>query len=203
MEIITHKGDIPADIEFGSAVAVDTETLGLNLLRDRLCVVQLSAGDGVAHLVQIAKGQKSAPNLEKIFTDPNIIKIFHFARFDVAKLKEGFGIDTYPVYCTKIGSKLIRTYTDRHGLRDVCRELAGVDLNKQQQSSDWGADTLTEDQKKYAANDVFHLHKVMNGLNEMLIREGRMDVAQKCFDFIPARSDLDLMGWSDIDIFSH
>ncbi len=203
MSIIIHKGDIPADINFGNAIAVDTETMGLNHQRDRLCVVQLSSGDGTAHLVQIAKGQKNAPNLEKILTDKNIIKIFHFARFDVAKLKEAFGIDTYPIYCTKIASRLCRTYTDRHGLREVCRELAGIDLNKQQQSSDWGADELTEEQKKYAANDVLYLHQIMEKLNEILIRENRMELAQKCFDFIPARAELDLTGWNDFDIFAH
>ncbi len=203
MSIIVHKGDIPANIDFGNAIAVDTETMGLNHQRDRLCVVQLSSGDGTAHLVQIAKGQKNAPNLEKILTNKNIIKIFHFARFDVAKLKEAFGIDTSPVYCTKIASRLCRTYTDRHGLREVCRELTGIDLNKQQQSSDWGADELTEEQKKYAANDVLYLHQIMEKLNEILIRENRMELAQKCFDFLPVRADLDLTGWNDFDIFAH
>lgn len=203
MNITTHKGDIPADINFGDAVAIDTETMGLIHGRDRLCVVQLSSGDGTAHLVQIEKGQKEAPNLTKIFTDPNIIKIFHFARFDVAKLKEAFGVDTYPLYCTKIASRIARTYTDRHGLREVCRELAGVDLNKQQQSSDWGAKDLTIDQQKYAANDVLHLHRVMDGLNKILVREDRAVLAQKCFEFLPCRADLDLIGWDETDIFSH
>jgi ribonuclease D len=171
--------------------------------RDRLCVVQISAGDGTAHLVQIAKGQTEAPNLKKLMSDPNIVKIFHFARFDVAALKLFLGVDIAPVYCTKIASKLVRTYTDRHGLKELCRELISVDISKQQQSSDWGADELSKDQLSYAASDVFYLHRLKEKLDALLTREGRMDIAQECFSFLNTRADLDIIGWNDIDIFAH
>ncbi|MEC7576133.1 MAG: ribonuclease H-like domain-containing protein [Pseudomonadota bacterium] len=189
---------------FTDAIAVDTETMGLQVHgRDRLCVVQISAGDGTAHLVQIAKGQTEAPNLKKLMSDPNIVKIFHFARFDVAALKLFLGVDIAPVYCTKIASKLVRTYTDRHGLKELCRELISVDISKQQQSSDWGADELSKDQLSYAASDVFYLHRLKEKLDALLTREGRMDIAQECFSFLNTRADLDIIGWNDIDIFAH
>ncbi len=204
MTITLHQGDIPADIDFGSVIAVDTEAMGLQNHRDRLCLVQLSSGDGTAHLVQFRAGQGyEAPNLKKLLTDPAVTKIFQFARFDVAIMKKYLEIECTPLYCTKIASYLCRTYTDRHGLRDLCRELAGVDLKKQQQSSDWGADELTEDQLAYAASDVFYLHELKAKLDEMLAREGRTEIAQKCFDFVMARAELDLAGWIDVDIFSH
>lgn len=203
MTIRLHKGDLPANTSFGDAVAIDTETLGLRPHRDRLCVVQLSRGDGTADVVQIEKGQTRAPNLEKLFADPKVTKIFHFARFDIAALYNAFGVMPAPVYCTKIGSKLARTYTDRHGLKDLVRELVGVDLSKQQQSSDWGADKLSEAQLAYAASDVLHLHELRRKLDAMLAREGRAEVAAECFSFLPARARLDLMGWPDSDIFSH
>jgi ribonuclease D len=198
-----HEGDLPADIDFGAAVAIDTETMGLNPHRDRLCVVQLSRGDGSADVVRIAHGQTRAPRLESLLANPGVLKIFHFARFDVAALFNRFGVMTTPVYCTKIASKLARTYTDRHGLKDLVRELLGVELSKQQQSSDWGADALTEAQLSYAASDVLHLHRVREKLELMLEREGRADVARSCFDFLPTRARLDLMGWPENDIFSH
>ncbi|MBN9081229.1 ribonuclease D [Methylocella sp. CPCC 101449] len=203
MTIRLHKGDLPANTSFGDAVAIDTETLGLHPHRDRLCVVQLSRGDGTADVVQIEKGQTRAPNLEKLFADPNVTKIFHFARFDIAVLYNAFGVMPAPVYCTKIASKLARTYTDRHGLKDLVRELTGVDLSKQQQSSDWGADKLTEAQLAYAASDVLHLHELRRKLDAMLAREGRREIAADCFGFLPSRAKLDLMGWPDSDIFSH
>ncbi|MDH7797321.1 MULTISPECIES: ribonuclease D [unclassified Beijerinckia] len=203
MTIRLHKGDLPANTTFGDAVAIDTETLGLRPHRDRLCVVQLSRGDGTADVVQIEKGQTRAPNLEKLFADPKVTKIFHFARFDIAALYNAFGVMPAPVYCTKIGSKLARTYTDRHGLKDLVRELVAVDLSKQQQSSDWGADKLTEAQLAYAASDVLHLHELRRKLDAMLAREGRAEIAAECFSFLPARARLDLMGWPDSDIFSH
>lgn len=203
MTIFFHKGDLPADIDFGSAVAVDTETMGLNPHRDRLCLVQLSSGDGNAHLVQIAAGQTSAPNLKALFENPNVTKLFHFARFDVAVLKHNLNIDTAPIYCTKIASKLVRTYTDRHGLRDLCAELTGVDLSKHQQSSDWGASDLTDAQKAYAASDVLHLHAMKIKLDAMLARTGRTHLAEACFEFLPARAALDLAGWPEDDIFHH
>ena len=203
MTIRLHKGDLPDGYEPGTAVAIDTETLGLNPWRDRLCVVQLSTGDGTADLVQIAAGQARAPNIERLLTDHGVTKLFHFARFDVAILKKTFGVDTSPVYCTKIASKLARTYTDRHGLKDLVREMVGTEISKQQQSSDWGADTLTDAQQAYAASDVLHLHAVREKLDRMLAREGRTALAQSCFDFLPTRVALDLAGWPDRDIFSH
>jgi ribonuclease D len=204
MSITLHKNDLPDDVKFSGSIAVDTETMGLQIHhRDRLCLVQISSGDGTAHLVQIEKDQKEAPNLQKLMADPTITKIFHFARFDVAALKRFLGVDVKPVYCTKIASKLIRTYTDRHGLRDLCRELINVDISKQQQSSDWGAETLTKEQLAYAASDVFYLHRLKEKLDANLIREGRMELAQSCFDFLPTRGDLDSAGWDEVDIFSH
>lgn len=203
MNIQFHTGDLPDHVQFRDSVAIDTETMGLNPLRDRLCVVQLSAGDGSAHLVRLPKGQYAAPNLKRLLADPGIIKIFHFARFDVAVLKHYLQVDTTPIYCTKIASKLIRTYTDRHGLRDVCKELLNVDISKGQQSSDWGNDDLSDAQCKYAASDVLHLHALKSHLDTMLEREGRRELAQACFDFLPVRAELDLLGWSETDIFSH
>lgn len=203
MDIQFHTGDLPDHVQFRDSVAIDTETMGLNPLRDRLCVVQLSAGDGSAHLVRLPKGQYAAPNLKRLLADPGIVKIFHFARFDVAVLKHYLQVDTTPIYCTKIASKLIRTYTDRHGLRDVCKELLNVDISKGQQSSDWGNDDLSDAQCKYAASDVLHLHALKSHLDTMLEREGRRELAQACFDFLPVRAELDLLGWSETDIFSH
>jgi ribonuclease D len=203
MTIRLHKGDLPANFSTGLSIAVDTETLGLNLRRDRLCLVQISTGDGTADLVQIQQGQREAPNLVRILTDPAVTKIFHFARFDLAKLQEAFGLRVANVYCTKIASKLTRTYTDRHGLKDLVRELLGVDISKQQQSSDWGANDLSEAQLAYAASDVLYLHALRSRLDIMLARENRLDLARQCFAFLPARAELDLMGWPDIDIFAH
>ncbi|MDX2307662.1 MAG: ribonuclease H-like domain-containing protein [Hyphomicrobium sp.] len=198
-----HKGDLPAGVGFGASVAIDTETMGLNPARDRLCVVQLSAGDGTAHLVQIGRDQRSAPRLAALLTDPAVLKIFHFARFDVAVLKTHLGIDVQPIYCTKIASKLARTYTDRHGLKDLVGEVVGIELSKQQQSSDWGAAELTEQQLAYAASDVLHLHTVKDRLDAMLAREGRTEMAQAAFRFLPVRAALDLAGFEEADIFSH
>jgi len=203
MTIQLHKGDLPDLSRYRDSVAIDTETLGLNLQRDRLCVVQLSPGDGTADVVQIARGQTSAPNLEKLLRDPKVTKIFHFGRFDIAMLNRAFGVEIAPVYCTKIASKLCRTYTDRHGLKDLVRELLGIELSKQQQSSDWAAEELSEAQLAYAASDVLYLHQLREKLNMMLAREGRTSIAQACFDFLPQRAKLDLMGWNDQDIFSH
>ena len=203
MTIRLHKGDLPDLSRYTSSVAIDTETLGLNLQRDRLCVVQLSPGDGSADIVQIAKGQTRAPNLEKLISDPKVLKLFHFGRFDIAMMSRAFGVPVGPVYCTKIASKLCRTYTDRHGLKDLVRELLGIEISKQQQSSDWGADTLSDAQLAYAASDVLHLHALRERLNVMLAREGRMEIAEACFRFLPDRAQLDLMGWNDLDIFSH
>ena len=203
MTIRVHKGDLPSDLDFGSSVAIDTETLGLNPHRDRLCVVQLSAGDGSAEVVQIAKGQSRAPNLERLLADETVKKLFHFARFDIAVMFNAFGVMTTNLYCTKIASKLVRTYTDRHGLRDLCREQLGIDLSKQQQSSDWGAETLSDAQVAYAASDVLHLHALKAKLDLLLAREGREHLAQSCFAFLPSRARLDLMGWPDMDIFAH
>lgn len=203
MTIRLHEGDLPASASFGSAVAIDTETMGLDPHRDRLCVVQLSAGDGTADVVRIARGQTRAPNLERLLADQGVTKIFHFARFDLAALFNAFGVMASPVYCTKIASKLVRTYTDRHGLKDLSRELLGVDMSKQQQSSDWGADSLSEAQLAYAASDVLHLHALRARLDLMLAREGRAEVAAACFGFLPTRARLDLMGWPEKDIFSH
>ena len=204
MTIHLYKGDLPDNLDLGKEVAIDTETQGLNPLRDRLCVIQLSSGDGDAHLVQFSEDDyQQARNLKKLLADPKILKIFHFARFDVAVLKQYLGVDVAPVFCTKIASKLVRTYTDRHGLKDLLRELLGVELDKRQQSSDWAAKDLSEDQQVYAANDVYHLNEVKGKLVEMLDREGRTDLAQQCFDFLPTRAQLDLTGWNDHDIFSH
>ncbi|KZM49986.1 ribonuclease D [Labrenzia sp. OB1] len=205
MTIRYHKGDLPdlKTYETASAVAVDSETLGLNPLRDRLCVVQLSPGDGTADVVQIARGQKEAPNLAALMSDLSKPKIFHFARFDVAVLRHYLNIEVSPVWCTKIASKLVRTYTDRHGLKDISRELLGVELSKQQQSSDWAAETLSDAQLAYAASDVLYLHGLKEKLEFMLAREGREQIARACFDFLPVRAELDLKGWDDTDIFAH
>ena len=203
MAIRLHKGDLPPDYRAGDSVAIDTETLGLRPHRDRLCVVQLSTGDGSADVVQIAKGQSRAPNLERLLADPAVTKLFHFARFDVAVMFNAFGTMTENLYCTKIASKLVRTYTDRHGLRELCRELLGVDVSKQQQSSDWGADALSDAQVSYAASDVLHLHALRAKLDAMLLREGRDEGARRCFAFLPTRARLDLMGWPEADIFAH
>jgi len=200
---ILHKGDLPDQLDLGAIVAVDCETMGLNFHRDRLCLVQLSSGDGVAHLVQIAAGQNSAPNLCKLLTDAKILKIFHFGRFDIAALLKAFGILTSPVYCTKIASKLVRTYTDRHGLKNLLQELLDTDISKQQQSSDWGSETLTDAQLEYAASDVLYLHRLKDELDLRLKREGRLDLAKSCFDFLPTRARLDLSGWPETDIFAH
>ncbi|MDH5797795.1 MAG: ribonuclease D [Paracoccaceae bacterium] len=198
-----YKNDLPDDLELGSIVAIDCETMGLNPHRDRLCVVQMSGGDGNAHLVQIAKGQTEAPNLCRMLADPNVLKLFHFGRFDIAALCHAFGTMAAPVYCTKIASKLIRTYTDRHGLKNLLDELVGVDVSKQQQMSDWGAEDLTEAQVSYAASDVLYLHRLKESLDARLEREGRASLAQACFDFLPSRALLDLEGWPEIDIFAH
>ena len=198
-----HEDDIPGSLSFSGAVAVDTETQGLNLGRDRLCVVQLSGGDGVCHLVQIRDGKYDAPNLKALMVDTAITKIFHFARFDVAILKRYLNVTVSPIFCTKIASKLVRTYTDRHGLKDITRELLNIELSKEQQSSDWADEKLSEDQLKYAAADVLNLHDIHRKLQAMLIREGRLELAQICFDFLPTRAQLDLDGWDDVDIFAH
>ncbi|MBL4879019.1 MAG: ribonuclease D [Hyphomonas sp.] len=200
--ITLHKGDLPAGIDFGPVVAVDTEAMGLNLLRDNLTLVQLSSGDGTAHLVQLDRDY-DCPNLKKILTDPEVLKLFHFARFDVAMMKRWMGIDCAPIWCTKIASKLARTYTDRHGLKDVAREIAGADMSKAQQSSDWGSSELSDAQLQYAASDVLYLHKIKDGLEAMLKREGRLDLAEACFAFLPIRAALDLSGWGETDIFAH
>ncbi len=204
MTVHLYKGDLPDGLNFGDVVAIDTETMGLDPRRDRLCLVQLSSGDGHAHLVQIAKGQTSAPNLERLLTDPAVTKLFHYGRFDIAAMKAAFGVLTAPVWCTKIASKLVRTFTDRHGLKYLLVDLAGVDISKQQQTSDWGAQTLTDAQKDYAASDVLYLHKLKSELEIRLTREGRLDLAQRCFDFLPTRAELDLMGWEEPnDLFHH
>ncbi|KFC75567.1 3'-5' exonuclease [Bosea sp. LC85] len=203
MTIRLHRGDLPDDFLPGPVIAIDTETLGLNPHRDRLCVVQLSRGDGSADVVQILRDGPVPANLVRLLSDPSVLKLFHFARFDVAVLKNAFGVTTGPIYCTKIASKLVRTYTDRHGLKDLVRELLGVDLSKQQQSSDWGADTLSEAQLAYAASDVLHLHALREKLEAMLAREGRSHLAEACFNFLPFRAELDLAGWAENDIFAH
>ncbi len=203
MTIRLHRGDLPDLSRYTDSVAVDTETMGLNPHRDRLCVVQLSNGDGSADVVQIAKDQTDAPNLKKLLGDPQVTKIFHFARFDLAALFNAFGVMPHPVYCTKIASRLSRTYTDRHGLKDLVREVLGVDLSKQQQSSDWGSQDLSEAQTAYAASDVLHLHGLRERLDAMLAREGRTALAQACFEFLPTRAKLDLQGWEAEDIFAH
>jgi ribonuclease D len=203
MTISLHKGDLPDGLNFGDSVAIDTETLGLVPNRDRLCLVQVSRGDATADIVQIAAGQKHAPNIERLLADPGVTKLFHYARFDIAVLYKAFGVMAAPLYCTKIASKLSRTYTDRHGLKDLVRELLGIDLSKQQQSSDWAAATLSEAQLAYAASDVLHLHALRAKLDAMLAREDRAELAAACFGFLPTRAKLDLLGWQDSDIFSH
>ncbi len=204
MTIHLYQNDLPDGLKLGKMVAIDTETMGLNPMRDRLCLVQLSTGDGNAHLVQIARGQTTAPNLERVLTDPTIIKLFHFGRFDIAAMKQAFGVTTSPVWCTKVAAKLIRTFTDRHGLKYLLNELVGVDVSKQQQTSDWGSKILTDAQKEYAASDVLYLHRLKSALEAILIREDRLDLAQRCFDFLPTRVELDLLGWDEPnDIFHH
>ncbi|MDF0584273.1 ribonuclease D [Bradyrhizobium yuanmingense] len=203
MTVRLHRGDLPDLSRYTGAVAIDTETMGLNPHRDRLCVVQLSPGDGSADVVQIPKGHTDAPNLKALLANPGVTKIFHFARFDIAVLYQTFGVMTGPIYCTKIASRLTRTYTDRHGLKDLVREVLNIDLSKQQQSSDWGSDSLSEPQLAYAASDVLHLHALRERLDAMLVREGRSQLAQACFDFLPTRALLDLQGWAEEDIFAH
>ena len=204
MAIHLHINDLPPGLAFGDSIAIDSEAMGLQPHRDRLCVVQMSRGDGDCHMVHFPPpGDYSAPNLKAILGDPNMLKMFHFARFDVAILEHYLGVTCKPIYCTKIASKLARTYTDRHGLKDLCRELLGIDMSKQQQSSDWGAAELTPEQQAYAASDVLHLHEIKTILDAMLAREGRTELAQACFDFLPHRAWLDLIGWDEIDIFHH
>lgn len=203
MPIDLHDGDLPDGIDFGPTVAIDTETMGLNPVRDRLCLVQLSAGDGHCHMVQFHAGAYDAPNLKRLLVDPGVTKLFHFARFDIAVLKAYLGVVCAPVYCTKVASKLVRTFTDRHGLKDLCRDLLGIDLSKQQQSSDWGAAELTPEQLRYAASDVLHLHELRVRLDAMLAREGRTGLAEQCFRFLPVRAELDLGGWDEPDLFAH
>ncbi|MBK5925317.1 ribonuclease D [Rhodovulum sulfidophilum] len=198
-----HKNDLPDDLDLGPMVAIDCETMGLNPHRDRLCLVQMSAGDGDAHMVQIAQGQTAAPNLTRMLADPDTLKLFHFGRFDIAILEHTFGVTTAPVYCTKIASKLVRTYTDRHGLKYLLQELLAIDISKQQQSSDWGAAALSPAQLDYAASDVLYLHRLKEVLDGMLAREGRSEIARACFDFLPTRARLDLSGWPETDIFAH
>ena len=203
MTLHTHMHDLPDGLDLGPEVAIDCETMGLNPIRDRLCLVQLSAGDGDAHLVQIAQGQTMAPNLVRLLADPQVLKLFHFGRFDIAAMAHAFGVVTAPVYCTKIASKLVRTYTDRHGLKYLLSELVGVDISKQQQTSDWGAPELSAAQQEYAASDVLYLHRLRAALDARLEREGRTALAQKCFEFLPTRAALDLAGWPETDIFAH
>ena len=203
MTVRLHRGDLPDLTRYGREVAIDTETMGLDPRRDRLCVVQLSPGDGSADVVQIPADLTRAPNLERLLADPAVTKIFHYARFDMAVLKHRFGFVTGPVYCTKIASKLVRTYTDRHGLKDIVRELLNIDLSKQQQSSDWGAEKISDAQLEYAASDVLYLHDLKRHLDRMLRREGRTELADTCFGFLPTRIELDLMGWDEADIFAH
>ena len=204
MAVHLYRTDLPDGLTFGPVVAIDTETMGLDPRRDRLCLVQLSSGDGNAHLVQIARGQTRAPNLERLLADPAVLKLFHFGRFDIAMMKQAFGVTTAPVWCTKIASRLIRTYTDRHGLKYLLTDLVGIDISKQQQTSDWGAADLTDAQKDYAASDVLYLHKLKAELEQRLIREGRLDLAERLFDFLPTRAELDLLGWDETaDIYQH
>ncbi|MEL6689050.1 MAG: ribonuclease D [Pseudomonadota bacterium] len=203
MTISLYKRDLPDGLDLGPVVAIDCETMGLNPHRDRLCLVQMSGGDGNAHLVQVEKGQTEAPNLAAMLRDPTVLKLFHFGRFDIAAMFHTFGALAAPVYCTKIASRLVRTYTDRHGLKNLTQELIGVDISKQQQMSDWGAEELSPAQMEYAASDVLYLHRLREALDERLKREGRMQVAQACFDFLPMRAKLDLMGWPETDIFAH
>ncbi|MFN7113693.1 MAG: ribonuclease D [Alphaproteobacteria bacterium] len=203
MTITLHQGDLPDGLSFGNIVAIDTETLGLRPQRDRLCLVQLSSGDGTAHLVQLKQGQYDAPNLKKLMADPAVTKLFHFARFDVGVMYKYLDVVTAPIYCTKIASRLARTFTGHHSLKTLCKDLLGVDLDKQQQTTDWGADTLTPEQMNYAASDVLYLHRMKDELEKILAREGRSAIAQACFDFLPHRALLDIAGWEDEDIFSH
>lgn len=203
MDFKLHRGDLPDGLDFPDSIAVDTETMGLMPHRDRLCVVQLSGGDGVAHLVTFERDQFNAPKLCRLLSDPGVTKIFHFARFDLAVLRHHLGITCAPVYCTRTASKLVRTFTDRHGLRDLCQEMLGIEISKQQQSSYWGAAELSEDQLRYAAYDVLYLHQLRAKLEDMLVREGRRELAQACFDFLPYVAELDLAGWSEADLFSH
>ncbi|MDZ4134705.1 MAG: ribonuclease D [Paracoccaceae bacterium] len=204
MAIHLYRNDLPDGLALGPVVAIDTETMGLDPRRDRLCLVQLSDGDGNAHLVQIGRGQTRAPNLERLLTDPAILKLFHFGRFDLAALQKTFDVVTAPVWCTKIAAKLVRTFTDRHGLKYLLQEMVGVDVSKQQQTSDWGAETLSDAQKDYAASDVLYLHRLKAALEVCLIREDRLELAQRCFDFLPTRAELDLLGWDEPnDIFHH
>ena len=198
-----YQNDLPNGLDLGPIVAIDCETMGLNPHRDRLCVVQMSGGDGDAHIVQVAIGQTEAPNLCAMLQDPNVLKLFHFGRFDIAAMYHAFGALAAPVYCTKIASRLVRTYTDRHGLKNLTQELLGIDISKQQQMSDWGAETLTNAQLDYAASDVLYLHQMREKLDQRLAREGRTEMAQACFDFLPTRAKLDLAGWPEIDIFAH
>lgn len=201
-QITLHKGDLPASLAFGPVIAVDTEAMGLNPMRDNLTLVQISSGDGTAHIVQLGRDY-DCPNLKALLTDPKVLKIFHFARFDVVMMKRWMGITCAPIWCTKIASRLARTYTDKHGLKDVAREVAGIDLSKAQQSSDWGNEALSDAQIQYAASDVLYLHRIKAGLEEMLVREGRIGLAEACFAFLPVRADLDLAGWAEEDIFAH
>jgi ribonuclease D len=203
MDIKLHRGDLPDRLDLGGTVAVDCETMGLNPTRDRLCLVQLSAGDGRCHLVQFEPDVYDAPNLKRLLAAPDVLKIFHFARFDLAVLRRQVGVVCEPVYCTKVASRLCRTYTDRHGLKDLCKDLLGIDLSKQQQTSDWGAEELRPEQLAYAATDVLHLHELRERLDAMLLREGRREIAEACFRFLPWRADLDLLGWDDPDLFAH
>ena len=203
MTVKLYRGDLPADFNPGNSVAIDTETLGLKPARDKLCLVQISTGDGNAVLVQMDRSKYDAPNLKSLLANPMVLKIFHFARFDVAVLKQYLDVDTAPLFCTKIASKLVRTYTDRHGLKELVRELLGIDLNKLQQSSDWGAHSLTDAQKAYAAEDVVYLHELKQRLEQMLEREGRTALAKSCFEFLPTRAALDLLGWPEEDVFAH
>ena len=204
MTIYLYQNDLPTDLNLGSVVAIDTETMGLDPRRDRLCLVQLSSGDGHAHLVQIARGQTTAPNLMRLLTDPATLKLFHFGRFDIAALQQAFGVLTQPVWCTKIAAKLVRTFTDRHGLKYLLQELVGVDVSKQQQTSDWGSLTLSDAQKEYAASDVLYLHRLKDALEACLIREDRLDLALRCFAHLPTRAELDLLGWEEPnDLYHH
>lgn len=203
VSVYLHKGDLPANVSFAGPIAVDSETMGLSLVRDPLCLVQLSDGGAEAHLVQLDRETYDAPNLKRVLGDPNTLKLFHFARFDLAMFMRDLSVVAAPVYCTKVASKLVRTYTDRHGLKDLTKEILGRDLAKEQQSSDWGAADLTDSQLAYAASDVLHLHALKAKLDDMLAREGRVEIAQACFDFLPTRAALDLAGWEDVDVFAH
>ncbi len=203
MKVEVHHNDLPDNLELGTTIAIDTETMGLDPHRDRLCLAQLSSGEGVIHLVRFSREEFHAPNLATLLADPELLKIFHFGRFDIAVMSQYIGVTAQSVYCTKIASKLARTYTDRHGLKDLCRELLGIDISKEQQSSDWGAAQLTAKQIEYAAADVLHLHALKEKLDEILVREGRNQLAQACFDYLPSRAELDLAGWLQVDIFSH